>query len=151
MSPNAGWDTIVVDVGCQPHENDSTAILIDRFKPNRYFGFDPLAAPAAYAVDDQTAVVISDEAAWRYDGEVSFREDGSGSSVGMSESGPTVPCFDFGAWLEPMLDHQVTVKLDCEGAEFALIDEMRRRSQLERLRLLLVEWHFPCPMEEWQF
>ncbi len=140
---------IVVDVGCFNHGVDSLNPLLERFNPNAYYGFDPHAEDKVYTVGN-TLVQISHEAAWLYNGKVTFQPEGSASRVDRFESEQTVDCFDFGEWLEKLLDFDVVVKLDCEGSEFGLLDVMRRRAQLERLHLLLVEWHIPCAVEEWE-
>ena len=140
---------IVIDVGCMNHGVDSTSVLIDRFAPGFYYGFDPLCDDAGYKMG-QTLVSITGKAAWLYDGYISFRTDGDASRIDDSQASPAVPCFDFGEWLEETLCRgDVILKLDCEGAEFGLIDAMMQRRQLDQLKLLLVEWHLPCKVEEW--
>lgn len=140
---------IVVDVGCFNHGVDSLGPLLERFSPSAYYGFDPHAEDKVYR-EGETLVDISHKAAWTRNGKVLFQAEGSASRVDRFESDIFVDCFDFGQWLEPLLAYEVVVKLDCEGSEFALIDVMRRRAQLERLHLLLVEWHIPCAVEEWE-
>ncbi len=139
---------IVVDVGCANHGVPSLDPLLERFDPGAYYGFDPHAEDRVYT-QGNSLVQISHEAAWTYNGKVRFQAEGSASRIDRFETEVLVDCFDFGEWLEPLLAHDVVVKLDCEGSEFALIDVMRKRAQLERLHLLLVEWHIPCAVEEW--
>lgn len=143
---------IVVDVGCKSHEAErSIEPLIERFKPNVIYGFDPhpQTQPGTYTEGD-TLVVITREAAWAYDGMVGYVVDGASSRLD-GERG--VRCFDFAAWLGGLLaeepDAEVILKLDCEGAEFELLARLRERGLLEGLARVLVEWHFPCPVERW--
>lgn len=138
---------IVVDVGCANHGVDSIGPLIERFQPDVLYGFDPNVDDASYE-QGETLVELSSEAAWVHGGSVLFRSDRSASQV--DQDGDEVACFNFAVWLKDLLEKdEVVVKLDCEGAEFALIAAMRHHRLLERLKLLLVEWHFPCHVETW--
>lgn len=138
---------IVVDVGCANHGIDSIAPLLERFQPSVLYGFDPNVEDAVYE-QDGARVELSHLAAWVHDGTVAFRPDRSASQV--DQDGNEVHCFNFAAWLEALLEKdEVVVKLDCEGSEFALIAAMRHWRQLDRLKMLLVEWHFPCHVEAW--
>lgn len=142
---------IVVDVGCATHgSEESMQKLIDRFQPETLYGFDPHATEGVSRIGD-TPVVQYACAAWIEDGYVSWRPNVTRSCVvAAHESAATVACVDFAAWLRPHVDAgPVIVKLDCEGAEFALLARLREWGLLDRLERLLVEWHLGCPFEEW--
>lgn len=142
---------IAVDVGCATLGTEESMLrLIDRFRPEILYGFDPQAVEGVTRIGD-TEVVQRAQAAWVEDGFVSWESAFTRSRVvAEAESAAVVPCFDFCAWLAPVVDAgPVVVKLDCEGAEFPLIDALRRAGLLERLEMLLVEWHLGCPLEAW--
>ena len=41
--------------------------------------------------------------------------------------------------------HDMILKLDCEGAEYEIIDSLSRSGELRRIKALLVEWHIRRP------
>lgn len=144
---------IVVDIGSKTHTGEeSIEKLVERFHPTILYGFDPhhVTGPDGERWKiGSTEVWVQSKAAWIYDGSVPFRLDGSASTIGL---GTPVECFDLCAFLAPKLATgytDVVLKLDCEGAEFTLINALRSAGLLEQLKLLLVEWHLPCPFEEW--
>lgn len=149
---------IVIDLGCYGHSQyDSVTALIETYGPHILFGFDPLADDEVSrwmsgANTYDTIVVTRRLAAWTHDGDVAFTTDGTGSHIGGNE---TVPCFDFSTWLRT-LPGEIIVKMDVEGAEYAIAWEMKRQGLDERVKLLLVERHgvdkwpeLVCPVEEW--
>lgn len=42
-------------------------------------------------------------------------------------------------------NHDTILKLDCEGAEYEIIDSLYRSGELRRIKALLVEWHLRKP------
>lgn len=165
---------LVVDVGCYPLGHDSIHGLIERFDPAWVAGFDPYPEQRnrTYRVGG-TMVVEERAAAWTRDGAISLVENGTASTV-MQEAEVDgdlveVRCFDFPAWLAAVTrpsHSRIIVKLDCEGAEYPLLERMIELGVDARLELLLVEWHrsipgaerrraaivesLRCPLEPWQ-
>ena len=159
---------IVVDLGCAPHGGvDSTAILIKRFKPDRLYGFDPLAESGS-GRDGDTTVLIFAGAAWTHDGAVLFQDDTVASCIVTDEPEPVlheamrldpkparlVSCFDLASWLLRVRE-RVILKMDIEGAEYTLLPRLIETGAIALIDLLLIEWHWepieglPCPVENW--
>jgi hypothetical protein len=140
---------IVVDLGCADHgEAFSLRQLVDRYAPDRIFGFDP--SPTL-----EESVDIRRSAAWLFDGEIGYTEDGIRSAIG---EGQPVPCFDFSTWLQGV--GNAVVKMDVEGAEASLLERMIVDGADKLVTELLVEWHNPgdaerllpqlrCPVTDW--
>lgn len=127
----------VVDLGCALRgECNSLGALVERFAPERIYGFDP-AAQIVSEVDGVPAF-ITRSAAWLYDGEVEFIEDNMGSRLGPSNV--FVPCFDFSSWLLTV-EKPVIVKMDIEGSEYDLIARMIVDETDKIVERLIVEWH----------
>lgn len=137
---------IVVDIGCSNREGEeSVRPLIERFKPDLFFGFDPDPNGQEWTVFSESGckIVFSRKAAWVRDGEIGFRESGAGgirSFVGEGSGMKTVPCFDLAAFVAEQPE-PVVLKLDCEGAEYALIPHLIETGSISNVRLLLVEFH----------
>jgi len=139
---------IVVDVGCARWGGDySVERLIDMFRPDVLIGFDPAkdvakAMPSALGIlMADTNVVLRREAAWVYDGEVGFREDGLISQVTDDPEAPKVKCVDLARVIEEMPEGHVVLKIDAEGAEFDLLEHLIATGAVARLMRILVEWH----------
>ncbi len=145
---------IVVYVGSQTYGNEeSFEKLVTRFEPELLYAFDPLARNESWIRRrDYGALAYSQiaAAAWVRDG---FCEFGIGADPGVNatlvraknlvgEWSETVmvPCFDFSAWLSGFAE-PVVVKMDIEGAEYAILEKMIADGTDARLSLLLVEWH----------
>lgn len=156
--------TVVVDLGCADHGRAySLGALIEEYRPTKVYGFDP-SPTTNTSIRSLLGVetVVARKAAWLYDGETTFTEDGWSSRIATGDDG-SVECFDFPAWLADLQakEQSVVVKMDVEGAEFELLDAMLANGTLERLQELLVEWHarhgdpaaylakIPCPVREW--
>lgn len=160
---------IVIDVGCAEYANHpgdvSIGPLIRRFRPALLLGFDPSAEAAMYEVDD-TIVVISPEAAWLHDGEIGYDDsvDGVQRTSGPDVGPGRVPCFDIVALIASHASTEIVLKLDCEGAEYPLLEAIHDAGVDSLLELVLVEWHNPrrwrarrrlvaalrCPVETWE-
>lgn len=146
-------------------EDESMMKLIDRFRPEVYYGFDPHPAQEEYdgyagRWVPQAVTIVRREAAWIYDGEVGLTVPPAvlnplRTSIVLSDSFSTVKCFDLSRWLE-RLSEQVVLKLDCEGAEYDLIEHLEQTGSIHFVDLLLVEFHgdrerpsISVPWEEW--
>lgn len=149
---------IVVDLGCATVGGvDSLATLADEYRPDRIYGFDP---SPHWDIDVECVngvpVTLSRTAAWVYDGKVSYHDDSNCSYVG--GPGDLVPCFDFSAWLR---EHgPAVVKVDIEGGEYPLLEQLLCDGTDSLVQELLVEWHgdgdrvgllsrLRCPVREW--
>lgn len=165
---------IVVDVGCYTHDDDeSVETLIDRFAPRILFGFDPYPQMGS-GVDTirGTECLFARQAAWIRSGKLCLNINGLRTNhTGMETVNPPVwedvPCFDLGAWLAVLPPVGITMKLDCEGAEFGLLPWLMHLDIDRRLDRILVEWHHDklpvytqvdvdellsrlrCPVETW--
>lgn len=132
---------IVVDLGCCTYGADeSVEMLIERFAPHVLFGFDA-SSTLKDGVDwiRSTTCVFSRRAAWTYDGEIGFNEDGIRGHIapgGMRN----IPCFDFSAWIRT-LPSPVVVKMDIEGAEYPIIEKLHADGTDKNIELLMVELH----------
>jgi len=165
----------VIDVGCARYGGDySVERLIDMFRPDVLIGFDPAkdvskAMPRAdVLMESGTNVVLRREAAWTYDGQVRFMEDGLNGQIGSSEKWPLVACIDLARFIRTLPEGELILKLDAEGAEYELLRHLVRESVDTRLSQVLVEWHYlndpalvrrrqlierslTCPIEEWRW
>lgn len=159
---------IVIDLGCESHGLDSTTLLIDRFRPDLLYGFDP-GSEESVSVYRGAALTRSSKAAWVWDGMVPFVDDGVASCLAPDglpllpetmQLAPQPPrpveCFDFSAWLERLNRHEVVLKMDVEGAEYALLEHLIKTGMIKRVGLLLIEWHpsavvLPCRVETWAY
>jgi len=149
--------TIVVDLGCMdrpPHA--SLPELARAYKPDLIYGFDPSPLLDTSVTDvDGTPVRLVRSAAWTRTGAIGFREWGIYSYVGCG--GITVPCFNFSHWLN--LHGPCVVKMDVEGAEYQLLEQIVDDGTDDNIVELLIEWHdepdarllaaLRCPVKEW--
>jgi FkbM family methyltransferase len=160
--------TTVIDVGCARIGGDySIERLIEMFQPSKLFGFDPGWEPGMFTgwAGIKTLVTASREAAWTRDGTIGYRADGLNSWVTDDRAAPRVPCFDLARFIDDLPGGPVILKLDCEGAEFDLLEHLIERNVDARLDRLLVEWHpigegkrrhaiemaLTCPYEQWRW
>ena len=139
---------IVIDVGCARWGGDySVERLIEMFHPDVLIGFDPAkdvakAMPGALGLlMGDTNVMLRREAAWTYDGEVGYREDGLNSWITDDAEAPKVRCVDLARVVEEMPEGPVILKIDAEGAEFDLLEHLIATGAMARLTRVLVEWH----------
>lgn len=139
--------TVVVDLGCYGHPDhegasqDSVGQLIERFKPDRLYGFDPHPGQVTSAIyEGTTAVLLERKAAWVRDGEISYHANGLASEILQGDE--TVSCFDLSPWLRS-IGEQVILKMDVEGAEYELLWHIIRTGNAGTIKRLLVEWHEP--------
>lgn len=152
---------IVIDVGCKGYENaDSVGYLVERFHPSTLYGFDP-NQPVEVKDVQGTHCVLSDRAGWTHDGYVTFYrdEDWAASRVwdSLDEDSPEDirPCVDIAGLIQKFGDEEIVLKLDCEGAEYPILERLRDTGLDSKLTLALVEWHserrveVACPVEEW--
>ena len=167
---------IVIDVGCARHGwHYSIERLLDEFHPDVFYGFDPGWEPEMFwpspDLDPKTRVEITKAAAWTYDGEVGFHENGLVSHVTELNGVPKVPCFDLARFLRVMaFKHRegIVLKIDAEGAEYDLLRHLIARRADKLLKLAIVEWHdlpdgthisrrvniereIACELREWEF
>ena len=147
---------IVVDLGCFPHRDEiSIERLVERYRPDVLYGFDPWPALVeSETVFEGTRVVLQRKAAWIEDGEVEFArvrglrgwdstvmraKNAKGEWTGSGEV-IRVPCFDFSSWLRGLPEPPI-VKLDVEGAEFPILEKLVEDGSDGLVAELLVEWH----------
>jgi FkbM family methyltransferase len=154
----------VIDVGCEQYSGaESVRALVKRYKPTVLYGFDPLCVDADTWIGD-THVVTYKAAAWVYDGEVSFRWQPGTTMSRIEDGGQPVRCIDLAKVVRGAAQDygSVVLKLDCEGAEYQLLEHLLAEGAAERLTKVLVEWHgneqaardsilarLTCPVGEW--
>lgn len=160
--------TVVVDIGCVPRgREESVQRLTERFQPHVLYGFDPdpeLVEGVEYVgADGRITVIIRRRlAAWTYDGVAPIVFDGI--CTGIDKKGETLAqCFDLAPWLRSLPVGMVVLKLDCEGAEYPILQRIHKLGIDQHLGRILVEWHprktahgwgrrrpvLDCPVEEW--
>jgi len=168
------FDTdIVVDLGCCSYLRgnqleDSIQTLIKRFKPQVLFGFDPHPGlPDAVGQVYGTTVITSRRAAWTQDISVPLELQGNCTHVTLTGDS-FVKAFDIAAWMRALPEAKMVMKMDVEGAEYVLLPHLIEQGVMDRVSLLLVEWHtasyangyesdrngilegIDCPVEVWQ-
>jgi hypothetical protein len=139
--------TIVVDLGCVDHSPSETSLktLVEEYKPDLVFGFDPLLElPLESQREDDTSLILCRAAAWLHDGTAGFVVNGNGSRV-QGDNG-SVACFDFSRWLSDLRTSHprpdvIVVKMDIEGAEVPIVQRMIEDGTDKLIDELLVEWH----------
>ncbi len=150
---------IVIDLGCAVLGHDSVNHLIDRFHPRLLLGYDPWPEMEEGVFDKNgTTVVLNQSAAWTHTGLISYVKDWWASYVTEEpipiENRTLVPCFDLAA-LVIALPKPVVLKLNCEGAEYPLLDKLHGLALDATLERCLVQWHdekrikLRCPTEEY--
>lgn len=92
------------------------------------------------------------EAAWVHDGSMEFfyGDPQSSTLVHDKTTGAVdythpiiVPCFDLARWVQRFDGYdQVVLKLDIEGAEYAVLEHMLEQSVLGIVTHLYVDWHW---------
>lgn len=132
----------VIDVGCAAHgPNRSVSRLARMFRPSYLLGLDP---HPTIRTRNQTVsgvpVRILSVAAWTYDGEVGYVENGTRSRIDRGYGTP-VRCVDLARLVSELTP--VVVKLDVEGGEYTLLRHLIDREVDELVDVLLVEWHEP--------
>lgn len=140
---------MVIDVGALDWGPDASSIekLADRFEPALLMAFDPYHEFSTRTwVRGETTVVQERKAAWTRNGKVSFWEDGTASRIPTGCGGLEqlqVECFDLGELIErsSLAYDDIILKLDCDGAEHAILPHLARTGALGMLSLLLVEFH----------
>lgn len=133
---------VVIDVGCATYGGDaSIPYLIEEFSPSKLIGLDPNLTGQEPAEVAGVELDLRRAAAWTSNGTIGFTPAGLSGHIGGLDA-ITVEAVDLAALiLAQPDDHDVILKLDCEGAEYLLIPELVARDVDLRLRLAWVEWH----------
>lgn len=93
-----------------------------------------------------------DDAAWIENGVKEFAVDDSDTPLGSTlmpgkkniwdtKSKIKVTAFDFSEWITQFKDDFVVVKMDCEGAEFPILEKMIKDETIHIPYVLMVEFH----------
>ena len=137
--------TVVIDVGAARYGGDySIERLIDQFNPTHLYAFDPNPALELPEFCEDTHIVLNHAAAWIYTGVVNYRADGLNSWLTNDPRAPQVPCVDLAVFIADLVgahNDNIVLKLDCEGAEYELLDHLIATNTDEMLDLVIVEWH----------
>lgn len=136
--------TVVIDVGAAQHGGSySMERLVEQFEPEWLYGIDP-SENLTFPLAGKTRVELIQSAAWIYDGKIGYRADGTNSWVTNDPHAPAVPCFDLARFIRELDEEhndRLVLKLDCEGAEYELLDWLIDNDVDELLDLVIVEWH----------
>jgi FkbM family methyltransferase len=103
-------------------------------------------------------------AAWNRGGTVAYRQPGIEGWTSDRKARPQAQCVDLAELiLERPVLHQIVLKLDCEGAEYTLLEHLIETGADRRLELAIVEWHgvkrarrlslerrLGCELQEWE-
>lgn len=144
-----------VFIDCGAYDGDSIEQFYNWFKliddPTEYniFAFEPNPTVMAKAKERLTnkKVVFSDNAVWIENGTKEFSVYDVGSTLMKSKSTwdkgvkIEVDTIDFSEWIKQFENDYVFVKLDCEGAEFPILEKMIQDDTLKVIDLLAVEFH----------
>jgi len=95
---------------------------------------------------------IHKQAVWIEDTNLEFAVDQTDTPLGSTlmsgkkniwDSSPKikVEAIDFSSWIKQFKDDFVVVKIDCEGAEFAILEKMIKDKTINIPHLLMVEFH----------
>lgn len=134
--------TAVVDVGCAKYGGDeSVPYLAEEFNPDIIYGFDP--SPGILEVEpvEGVTVLLSQKAAWTFDGEVGFVVAGLGGHVISGAKDGLTPCFDLAAFILGLDADEIVLKIDAEGAEYVLLPHLVAHDADLRLKMAIVEAH----------
>ena len=151
---------VVVD--CGAGGNSLEQLILDR--PDfEFFAFEPNPAliPGLERIakaHPDIAVTIFSQAVWTYDGEVSlYLGHPISSTLVQGKQVPQkfgkqidyttpqmVPCIDFSQWLAKELtwEDYIVVKMDIEGAEYAVLEKALAEKTIALIDELVVEWHY---------
>lgn len=150
MAPRMGSSgtEIVIDVGCATHGADrSVEPLVDRFHPEKLYGFDPQVHPCEFDLDG-TKVKLDNAAAWVSGGRLRFDGHGLGARF-VEKGGRYVRCIDLPKFIANLPTGAV-LKLDAEGSEWQLLRRLIDLRLDATLGLVLVEWHcYDCGHGIW--
>jgi FkbM family methyltransferase len=97
--------------------------------------------------------VTNPYAAWIYDGKCWMSDKGNASTIVPDNQNYAkdieVPCCDFSSWLARTaaarkkftVDDHITIKMDIEGAEYAILEKMIEEGTIRMVDEILIEWH----------
>jgi FkbM family methyltransferase len=102
--------------------------------------------------NEQTNAEFINKAVWVEDTELEFAVDQSESPQGSTlmkgkkaiwDTCPKVKvqALDFSEWLKQFADDYVVIKLDCEGAEYPVLEKMIKDETITIPEILMVEFH----------
>jgi len=139
----------VIDIGCQPHEQngqieESINQLLDMFNPDRLIGFDPLVEEREYRIDG-CDVELHQMAAWTEWKVLTVLERGMCTGVvsdrRTQQDDILVQGFDLAQLILDDTSDEIILKLDCEGAEYPILEHLIKTGADQHVMLTLVEWH----------
>ncbi len=136
---------VVVDLGSAQHGDDSSIeALVEEYAPDVLYGLDPQCEERTYDLGG-TLVMERPWAAWTYHGEVGWKDGATRGQVDLNGARTWVPCVDLVEFIaglrEPGQRMSLIVKLDVEGAEYALLPHLIAARSDYLLSELRVEWH----------
>lgn len=132
---------IVIDVGCATWGPDaSVKYLLEEFEPDVLYGFDPGLEWPVSTVEGNCEIILERKAAWVKDGTVGFIVANLGGHI--EDGAEKVECIDLARFiLDQPEGEEIVLKIDAEGAEYALVPHLVRHNADLRLKLARIEWH----------
>jgi len=143
---------VVIDVGAQHHPpEESTETLIARYEPKLVLAFDAHHKFKDGIESREFCTIVRRHAAvWIHSKGVSFWEHGMDGGVRKDgRANNQVDSVNIISLVSALPPGEIILKLDCEGAEYVLLDALHRLSLDERLALCIVEWHPPITANGW--
>lgn len=145
-----------IDIGCYDGDTVEQFInwgqLIGDISDSTVYAFDPINYVDAWKdihdrhIKHVKNIVFDRRAAWIEDTTLEFSPARMGSTV-MKEKNTwnsantvQVPAFDFSTWLQNV-NEDIYIKLDCEGAEYPILEKMIQDGTDKKVKLMFIEWH----------
>jgi FkbM family methyltransferase len=147
-----------VFLDCGAHEATSLRAFFNHYpQPDTWhiWSFEPNTAlnPFFELYRQYKLFQLENKAVWIYDGEIDFYLAGvspSGSTLfpdkttwKVSKRPIRVPCIDFSAWVKRVFlpDDYIILKMNMEGAEYAVLDKMLQEGTIDLISDLYVSFH----------
>lgn len=135
---------VVIDVGCCRYGGDySIERLLAEFEPRVLLGYDPNVADDTYEAQG-AQVIITGAAIWTHTGTCEYVTPGLGGFI-RGDSGDT-PMFDAASIVREARSQfggPLVLKLDCEGAEYGILERLIDDGSDRLVDFAWVEWHGP--------
>ena len=135
---------VVIDVGCARYGGDySIERLLAEFQPRVLLGYDPNMDDASYT-QDGAEITVTKAAVWTHTGTCEYVSPGLGGFI-RGDRGSTA-MFDVHAIVtsaRETLGGPLVLKLDCEGAEYGILERLIEQGSDRLVDFAWVEWHGP--------
>ncbi len=144
-------------IDCGGYDGCSVRKFRKEFDPNNQYHIVSFEANKKFkdCYNDFSDHEFYNKAVWVYDGSIDFfldQKKGYGSSVIKEkktgrldkENPDKVECIRLSAFVDSMAKQfdQIILKLDIEGAEYAVLKDMLDTGVINRVSRLMIEWHY---------